>query len=91
MVVGARIEVKAVESDALCSHRDGNHARAHVAVESVLVHAEIHRRVAQPDEAGNSGTRRYASYTAIRAAPCWMAPKSPTRTCADGRICQQHE
>ena len=79
MVVGPCVEVKAVEGDALCSHRDGNHARTHVAVKSVLVHAEIHRRVAQPDEAGNSGTGRYASYTAIRAAPCWMAPKSPKK------------
>ena len=79
MVVGARIEVKAVESDALCSHRDGSHVRTRVAVESVLVHAEIHRRVAQPDEAGDSGTGQIASYTAIRAAPCWMAPKSPKK------------
>jgi hypothetical protein len=79
MVVGPRIEVKAVEGDALCSHRDGSDARTHVAVESVLVHAEIGRRVAKPDEAGNGGAGRSASCTAIRAAPCWMAPKSPKK------------
>ena len=77
MVVGPRIEVKAVEGDALRSHRDGHHARTHLTVESVLIHAEIRRRVAQPDEAGNDTAGRCASYTGVRAAPCCMAPTFP--------------
>ena len=82
MVVGPCIEVKAVEGDALCSHRNGHHARTHVAVEAVLVHAEIRRRVAQPDETGNSGAGRYASYTGIRTTPCCMTQKSTVCACS---------
>lgn len=41
MVVGPRIEVKAVKGDPLRSNRDDSDVRAHFAVEPVLVHAEI--------------------------------------------------
>jgi hypothetical protein len=51
IVVGPGIEVKAVEGDPLRADRDHGEERTHVAVEAIFVHAEIGRRVAQPDEA----------------------------------------
>jgi len=51
IVVGPGIEVKAVEGDPLRADRDHGEERANVAIEAILVHAEIRRRVAQPDEA----------------------------------------
>jgi hypothetical protein len=41
MVVGPRVEVKAVKGDALRSDRDDSDVRTDFAVEPVLVHAEI--------------------------------------------------
>jgi len=51
IVVGPGIEVKAVEGDALRADWDHREERTNVAIEAILVHAEIRRRVAQPDEA----------------------------------------
>ena len=51
IVVGPGIEVKAVKGDPLRADRDHGEDRANVAVEAIFVHAEIGRRVAQPDEA----------------------------------------
>jgi len=48
MLVGPRIEVKPIEGHALDSHRKDGHAGAHLAVEAVLVHAEIPRRIPEP-------------------------------------------
>jgi hypothetical protein len=45
MLVGPRIEVKAIEGHALDSDRNDGHRGAHLAVEAVLVHAEIPRRI----------------------------------------------
>ena len=51
IVIRPGVKINAVKSDALCA--DGNYrdVRSHFVVEAVLVHAEISRRVAQPDEA----------------------------------------
>jgi hypothetical protein len=46
MLVGPCIEVKAIEGFALHSDRNDGHPGAHLAVEAVLVHAEITRRIA---------------------------------------------
>src|SRR5882724_12480647 len=48
MLVGPRIEVKAIEGHALDSDRNDGHTGAHLAVEAVLVHAEIARRIPEP-------------------------------------------
>jgi hypothetical protein len=50
MLVGPRIEVKAIKSDAVGSDRDDGYGGAHLAVEAVLVHAEIPRRIAKPEQ-----------------------------------------
>jgi hypothetical protein len=52
MVIGPGIQVKAVEGDPLRSDWNDGHARAHLSVEAVLVHAEVRRRISQTDEAG---------------------------------------
>lgn len=51
IVVGPGVEVKAVKSDPL--RADWNHGkeRTNLTIETILVHAEIGGRVAQPDEA----------------------------------------
>ena len=50
IVVGPGIEVKAVEGDPLRADADYGEERTDVAVEAIFVHAEIRRRVAQPDK-----------------------------------------
>ena len=50
IVVGPGIEVKTVEGDPLRTYRDCGEARTNVAIEAIFVHAEIRRRVAQPNE-----------------------------------------
>jgi len=50
IVVGPGIEVKAVEGDPLRADRDHGEERTNDAIEAIFVHAEIGRRVAQPDE-----------------------------------------
>jgi len=51
IVVRPCIEVNAVEGDSLDADAHGEDARAHFAVEAVLVHAEVGGGVAQSDEA----------------------------------------
>jgi hypothetical protein len=51
IVVGPGIEVKTVEGDSLRADRDDGEERTNVAIEAILVHAEIGGRVAQPNEA----------------------------------------
>jgi hypothetical protein len=51
IVVGPGIEVKPVEGDPLRADRDHGEERTNVAIEAILVHAEIRRGVSQPDEA----------------------------------------
>ena len=52
MFVGPRIEVKAVKGDALRPYRDGRNPRAHLAIESIFVHAQIRRCVPESNESG---------------------------------------
>jgi hypothetical protein len=58
ILVRPGIEVKPVEGNALGADRDGRHERANLAIEAVLVHAEVGRRIAQPDEARHERDRR---------------------------------
>jgi hypothetical protein len=51
IVVGPGIEVKTVERDSLRADGDHVQERTNVAIEAIFVHAEIGRRVAQPNEA----------------------------------------
>jgi hypothetical protein len=51
IVVGPGIEVKPVESNSLRPDRNHGKKRTDLAIEAILVHAEIGGRVAQPDEA----------------------------------------
>ena len=50
MVVGPCIEVKAVKGDALRADRNYRYTGTHFAIESVLVHAEIRRRISEPNK-----------------------------------------
>ena len=50
MLIRPRIEVKAIKSDAVGSDRDDGYGGAHLAVEAVLVHAEIPRCISEPDQ-----------------------------------------
>jgi len=54
MLIRPRIEVKAIEGDAVRSDRDDGHRGAHFAVEAVLVHAEIPRRIAKAQKSGRA-------------------------------------
>ena len=62
IVVGPGIKVKPVESDPL--RADWNHGkqRTNLAIEAILVHSEIRRRVAQADKTRQK--RRYVDGTA---------------------------
>jgi hypothetical protein len=51
IVVGPGIEVKPVKRDSLRTDGDYGEARTNVAIETIFIHAEIRRGVAQPDEA----------------------------------------
>ena len=51
IVVGPGIKVKTVKCNPLRADRDRSEKRANVAIETIFVHAEIRRGVAQPDEA----------------------------------------
>lgn len=51
IVVRPCIEVNAVEGDSLNADAQGEDARAHFAVEAILVHAEVCGCIAQSDEA----------------------------------------
>lgn len=53
IVVGPGIEVKAIERDSLGSNPDRRQAGTNVAIEAVLVHAEIPRRVPEAQKAGH--------------------------------------
>jgi hypothetical protein len=50
ILVRPSVEVNAIECDALRAYRYHRDVRAHVAIEAVLVHAQILRRIAQANE-----------------------------------------
>ena len=52
MVVGPGVEVKTIEGDAAIADRDFGEERPDFGIEPVAVHAEVGRRVAVADEAG---------------------------------------
>jgi hypothetical protein len=45
------VEFKSVEGNSLSTDRDGGEVGAYLGVEAVAIHAEIIRRVPQPDDA----------------------------------------
>ena len=51
IVVHPCIEVNAIEGDSLDADAQGENARPHLAVEAVLVHAEVRGCIAQSNEA----------------------------------------
>jgi hypothetical protein len=51
-VIRPGVQINTIERDALRANWNDHDVRSHVMVETVLVHAEISRRVAQADEAG---------------------------------------
>jgi len=63
--IGPGIEVKAVKGDALGADRNGRHEGADFAVETVFVHAEVGRGVAEADE-----TRHQRDGGAVMESPC---------------------
>ena len=50
ILVRPSVEVNAVECDALRADRNHCDVRTHVAIEAVLVHAQVLRRIAQANE-----------------------------------------
>jgi hypothetical protein len=52
ILVRPAIEVKAIKGDALLADRDLGEGRAYLGIEPVTVHAEVIRRITQPDKAG---------------------------------------
>jgi hypothetical protein len=65
MLVGPRIEVKAIEGDALATDRYDGYPRPHLKFEAVLVHAEIPRRIAQPQQSGRESEARGCTWIPI--------------------------
>jgi hypothetical protein len=70
IVVGPGIEVKPVKGDPLGADRDRKEERTNLAIEAILVHAEIGRGVAQPDEA-----RQYLRRRGKTARSPWERPR----------------
>ncbi len=84
MLVGPRIEVKAVES--LTLGADGNHRDPgpHLAVEAVLVHAEISRSIPETEQSGYEAR-------AIRARallPRWSQLEIELRAVSSDQLCR---
>jgi len=52
MLLCPRVQFKPVEGNALGANRDLGEIAADFGVEAVAIHAEVSRRVAEPDEAG---------------------------------------
>ena len=67
MLVGPRIEVKAIEGDALATDRYDGYPRPHLKFEAVLVHAEIGWRIAEANEARQDGEGARRKFTADHA------------------------
>ena len=84
IVVRPCIEVNAVEGDSLNADAQGEDAGAHFAVETVLVHAEIGRCVAQADEAGWRCGMRFrrvvpvAKGRVVTHGSCFHAVRAPS-------------
>jgi hypothetical protein len=51
IVIRPGVQINAIEGDALRADGNRRDVRTHVVVEAVLVHAEVSRRVTQPNEA----------------------------------------
>jgi len=62
IVVCPGIQIKPVESHALAADRDFSDMRPHLSVESVAVHAQVHRGIAQAQQSWEQGA------TAVPAA-----------------------
>jgi hypothetical protein len=45
MFVGPRVQVNTVKGDALCANSNNRDVRPHFAIEAVLVHAQVARRI----------------------------------------------
>ena len=58
MLVGPGIEVKAIECHALRTDWDDGHPGPHVAVEAVLIHAEILRCIAESQQSWRENLAR---------------------------------
>ena len=58
MLVGPCIEVKAIESLTLRADGDHRYPRSQFAVEAVLVHPEVARRIAEPEQSGRERRAR---------------------------------
>ena len=58
IVIRPGVQINAIERDALRADGNRRDVRTHVVVEAVLVHAEVARRVAQPNEARQELRRR---------------------------------
>jgi hypothetical protein len=66
MVVGPRVEVKAVKGHALRSDRDDSHARTDFAVEPILVHAEVRRCIPKSNQTWRADARFDGRRTGFR-------------------------
>jgi hypothetical protein len=80
IVVRPGIEVKAIEGNSLGADGDRRQARAHVAIEPILVHAEIPRGVAESDEAGCRVGRGPGRWRGSDCGKCFDAHQRPCRT-----------
>src|SRR5579883_105020 len=77
MIVGPCVEVKAVKGNALRSDRDDSHARADIAVEPILVHAEVRRRVPKSNETWRADARFDGGRTGFRCGRRCTARSGP--------------
>jgi hypothetical protein len=66
IVVGPGVEVKTVESDPLGADWNHGQQRTNLAIEAILVHSEIRRRVAQANK-----TRQKRRYVGGAARSPW--------------------
>ena len=88
ILVRPGIEVKPVKGNSLGADRDGRHEGANLTIETVFVHAEVGRGIAQPDESRHQRDRR-----ALMGRPCsrgggcqdLIVFQRPSRTCGTGR------
>ena len=82
------IEVKPVKGDALGADRDGRYEGANLSIETVFVHAEVDRGIAQPDESRHERDRRAVMEHPSRGGggcEVLIVFQRPSRTCGTGR------
>ena len=86
MVVGPGVQFKAVERNALPPDRDVSHERPDFGVESVAVHAQIERGIAQTDQSREQERARRDKGFRLKVRHFAGFRQRPSRVCSSADL-----